>query len=427
MQELKTNNTEDMFYSEDISLWYDLYNQEQKKKFDGNSKSLNLPKAIIDEINKATINEFNFDLVSKNTDLNYIAKFLSKNKSLLATHLCIGGAVAIKPYVEGKRVGVVIVPATNFKADFDSFGELKSCLFKSVITEGEKVFTLVENHSYDKNNRVHRIDYSLYKSVSGGLNNVGMGSQVPLSACSETAKLDDFVVIEDVDRHLCVVKTLNNTIYQNVGQSAYAGAISLIYEAYKQFNRVLWEYEGGELAIQANAEYFHKTGSSTKKSNYELPAGKDRLYIPMYGASNDFSIETFAPQLRDSAYWVGFNNILRRIEFNCGLAYGTLSDANEKEMTATEIISSKQRFYITISTIRDILKELISEIIENVATLSSVLNFDLVDKDYTLEFDIEDGILTTTKEQIEEKLLLVTNGIITVDEFKDWYFKRVSK
>jgi actin-like ATPase involved in cell morphogenesis len=118
----------------------------------------------------------------------------------------------------------------------------------------------------------------------------------------------------------------------------------------------------------------------------------------MYGASNDFSIETFAPQLRDSAYWVGFNNILRRIEFNCGLAYGTLSDANEKEMTATEIISSKQRFYITISTIRDILKELISEIVENVATLSSVLNFGLVKTDYTLDFDIEDGILTTTKE-----------------------------
>ena len=235
------------------------------------------------------------------------------------------------------------------------------------------------------------------------------------------------MVIEDVDRHLCVVKTLNNTIYQNVGQSAYAGAVSLIYEAYKQFNRVLWEYEGGELAVQANAELFHKVGSSTKKQNYELPAGKERLYIAMPGAKEDFNVETFAPQLRDSAYWVGFNNILRRIEFNCGLSYGVLSDANDKEMTATEIISSKQRFYITISTIRDILKELLSEIVENVATLSSVLNSGLVDTKYTLDFDIEDGILTTTKEQIEEKLLLLTNGIITVDEFKEWYFKRVSK
>ena len=114
MQELKTNNTEDMFYSEDISLWYDLYNQEQKKKFDGNSKSLNLPKAIIDELNKATINEFNFDLVSDNADLKYITQFINKNKSLLSTHLCIGGSVALKPYIEDKRVGIVIVPATNF-------------------------------------------------------------------------------------------------------------------------------------------------------------------------------------------------------------------------------------------------------------------------------------------------------------------------
>ena len=430
MTTLKTNNVEDKFYNQDIELWYDLYNQVKNKVviFDDKTKGLNLPKAIIDEIVKASVNEFNFSIDSENKDLNYISKFISKNESLLITHLCIGGSVALKPYVEEKKIGVVVVPATNFKAEFDSFGELKSCLFKSVIEEGEKVFTLVEDHTYDKNNRVYRIDYSLYKTVSSSItNNSGMGSQVPLSSCSETAKLNDFVVIEDVDKHLCVVKTLNNTIYNNVGQSAYAGAVSLINEAYKQFNRVLWEYEGGELAIQANAEYFHKVGSSNKKENYELPAGKKRLYVPMYGAPTEFSMETFAPQLRDSAYWVGFNNILRRIEFNCGLSYGVLSDANDKEMTATEIISSKQRFYITISTIRDILKELISEMVENVATLSSILNFGLVKTDYTLDFDIEDGILTTTKEQIEEKLLLLTNGIITVDEFKDWYFKRVSK
>jgi A118 family predicted phage portal protein len=186
----------------------------------------------------------------------------------------------------------------------------------------------------------------------------------------------------------------------------------------------MWEYEGGELAVQANAELFHKVGSSTKNQNYELPQGKERLYIALPGSSNDFDLETYAPTLRDSNYWTGLNNLLRRIEFACGLSYGVLSDANEQTMTATEIISSKQRYYITINSIRSVLCEIIEEVMQNVGVLSGVLNSGLVDTDFKIDFEIEDGILTTAKEKLEEKLLLVDKGVWTVDEFKEWYTKK---
>jgi A118 family predicted phage portal protein len=417
-----TNNTKDPFYNQSISDWYALY--EQTANFDRKVKSLNLAKSIVDEVGKSAVHEFGFVVNSKNTDLGYVSKFIDKNLMLLVTHLCVGGSVALKPYVEGKRVGVVVVPATNFKAHFDTFGELKECSFKSEIYEGHSVFTLIEDHTYDKEKREYRIDYSLFKANAETATLSGLGSQVPLKACSETAGLDDFVVIEDVDKHLCVVKTLNNTIYQNVGQAIYAGAIEMIYEAYKQYNRIMWEYEGGELAVQANAELFHKVGSSTKNQNYELPQGKERLYIALPGSSNDFDLETYAPTLRDSNYWTGLNNLLRRIEFACGLSYGVLSDANEQTMTATEIISSKQRYYITINSIRSVLCEIIEEVMQNVGVLSGVLNSGLVDTDFKIDFEIEDGILTTAKEKLEEKLLLVDKGVWTVDEFKEWYTKK---
>ena len=419
---LTTNNIKDPFFNQTISDWYALY--EQTANFDRKVKSLNLAKSIVDEVGKSAVHEFGFTVESKNADLGYVSKFIEKHLMLIATHLCVGGSVAIKPYVEGKRVGVVVVPATNFQSHFDSFGELKNCSFKSEIYENHSVFTLIEDHTYNKANREYRIDYSLFKANAETATLSGIGSKVPLKSCSETANLDDFVVIEDVDKHLCVVKTMNNTIYQNVGQSIYAGAVEMIYEAYKQYNRIMWEYEGGELAVQANAELFHKVGSSTKKQNYELPAGKERLYIALPGSSNDFDLETFAPDLRDSNYWTGLNNLLRRIEFACGLSYGVLSDANEQTMTATEIISSKQRYYITISTIRTILCECISEVLENVGVLSSVMNFGLVDTDFNLEFEIEDGVLTTAKEKLEEKLLLVEKGVWTIEEFKEWYTKK---
>ena len=53
--------------------------------------------------------------------------------------------------------------------------------------------------------------------------------------------------------------------------------------------------------------------------------------------------KVFAPPIRDKSLINGFNAILRRVEFNSGLAYGTLSDLNTVDKTAEEIKTSKQR------------------------------------------------------------------------------------
>ena len=49
-------------------------------------------------------------------------------------------------------------------------------------------------------------------------------------------------------------------------------------------------------------------------------------------------------------------NILKQIEFQVGMSYGTLSDPQSVEKTATEIRNSKQRMYITIDSIQKALQ-----------------------------------------------------------------------
>ena len=53
------------------------------------------------------------------------------------------------------------------------------------------------------------------------------------------------------------------------------------------------------------------------------------------------------------AFSNGYNRIVQKIEFNCGLAYGTLSDPQVVDKTAEEIISSKQRSYATVKAIQN--------------------------------------------------------------------------
>ena len=49
----------------------------------------------------------------------------------------------------------------------------------------------------------------------------------------------------------------------------------------------------------------------------------------------------------------GYNKIIQKVEFNSGLAYGTLSDPQVVDKTAEEIKMSKQRSYSTVKAIQN--------------------------------------------------------------------------
>lgn len=395
----------DFFYSSDINKWYKLYSNKAEWVDNEVVYSLNLGKSIVKEVSKTATQEFDFIVETKNKDILNAYSFITKNKREIINHLQVGGKVALKPYISNDRVLLTVVSALDFKAEYDALGRLFKVFFKTDKTDGYTKYRLIEEHTQDYTTNTYKIDYKLIKDN---------GSQVPLHTLPEFERLDDFVIFEDITKHLCTVISIDAPIF--------ADAYELIEQADKQYSRLLWEYEGGELAINANADLFRRSGSSTKKQ-YELPKGKERLYRALDTDNNEFTIDTYAPTLRDDNYIKGLNSIKREIEFACGLAYGTLSEPSTVEKTATEIAASKQRYYVTISDIRNAFIQGIEDILGSIALLSSRLapSPTLVDSVYTVIYDIGDSILTTSKEKLEEKLLLFDKGLLTVDEFKEWY------
>ena len=64
-----------------------------------------------------------------------------------------------------------------------------------------------------------------------------------------------------------------------------------------------------------------------------LPKRKNRIYRKYDVDNLDGNFyNVFSPEIRDSAQFNYFNRILQRIEFNCGLAYGTLSDPQTRRL-----------------------------------------------------------------------------------------------
>ena len=58
-----------------------------------------------------------------------------------------------------------------------------------------------------------------------------------------------------------------------------------------------------------------------------------------------------------------FNNQMKLIEFACCLAYGTLSDPQNVDKTATEIKTSKQRSYTFVSDTQQALQTALEDLV----------------------------------------------------------------
>ena len=122
-----------------------------------------------------------------------------------------------------------------------------------------------------------------------------------------------------------------------LGVSTFSRAVEVIQEADLQYSRILWEYEAKEAAIDASDDIF----DIDQNGQPILPSGRERLFrtYDMEGKNNNAMIQPYSPDIRDSAMFKGLDELLRRVEFLCGLAYGTLSNPKQVDRTATEILS----------------------------------------------------------------------------------------
>ena len=144
--------------------------------------------------------------------------------------------------------------------------------------------------------------------------------------------------------------------------------------------------------------------------NLNIPQGKERLYRRIDLDDNNSKWNVFSPEIRDSAYFNGLNNILKRIEFNCGLSYGTISDPQEVDKTATEIVSSKQRMYSTVKDIQGALESALNDLIYAMSVWAKLARLSM-DK-YEVSYSWDDSIIVDKDTELASMQADVAAGII---------------
>lgn len=326
---------------------------------------------------------------------------------------------------------------------FDSSGNLIEVAFIQTKTDKDKIYTRLEYHKL-KGNKVE-IKNSAYESLANTTKSVANGSAVtlgksiPLTSVYEWKDIPPVATIGNVDRLLFgYFKMPDANIidpHSPLGISGYAKAEKLIREADLQYSRLLWEYQGGEMAVDIDRDALKFTQDVDGRVHEEAQVLQKRLFRAVdLGESDTYKV--FAPALRDNSMINGLNTILMRIEDVVALSRGTISEVAAEARTATELKILKQRSYSSNLEIQKALENALRDVIYAMDVYCTVYNIvgDIVkDKNtgkimadkigkYDVSFTWDDSILVDVDTELNKQMSLLNANITSRKEVRKWYY-----
>lgn len=407
-----------------IHMWAEMYEGSPPWMSD-DVKTLNLPAAIAGEIARLVTMEMKVE-VSGSPMADYLNEQLQGCISRARQYTefaCAKGGIALKPYVipdEGK-IGVSIVQAEDFyPTKFDTNGDITGGIFPDQKIVGNKKYTRMEKHELDGN--VYTIENKVFvtnvSEVDDTNDNV-LGKEVELKDVPGWESIDPVVTIQNVEKPLFsyfrMPMSNNVELRSPLGVSVYAKAIGVLKEADKQWSNILWEYEATQAAVFGDEDVF----KSDEHGNIQLEGRAKRLFRIFDGLEE--KLKEYNPDIRDVSLFNGLDKILKQVEFQCSLAYGTLSDPANTDKTATELKQSKQRSFSLVCDIQKAFQTAHENLIYAMHTLAIL--YELVpDGEYETMFDFDDSIVVDRDVEFNRLMQMAAAKMIRPEAVTAWYF-----
>jgi len=375
----------------------------------GDVKSMNLAAAIAGEIARAVTIEMKVDLSGGPRAVylqEQIDRILPKLRQMIEYGAAKGGIV-FKPYVDGDQISVNFVQADQFyPVEFDGDGNLISCIFADQRQVGRDFYTRLEYHQMTEAGVeiVNRAFRSSSKDV--------LGNETSLEAVPEWADILPQATIEGADRPLFAYfrYPLANNVDSSspLGVACYSRATDQIKEADLQWSRYLWEFESGERGL-----YVDELAFDRDSSNKPILPNK-RLYRTLKtggSVGDDALFEDWTPTIRQVELWNGLQTIIQTIEFRCGLAYGTISDPQSVEKTATEIAASRQRSQATVTDNQKAVQSALNQLLYAMDVWTTLNNL-AQNGGYEVAYDFDDSLVTDADAQFAQDARAIGLGVM---------------
>lgn len=407
-----------------IELWTAMYENHAPWVDRQKTKSAQIPAAIASEIARLVTLEMKSEITGGTGALFLNREYQKKVLADLRRYVeygCAKGGLILKPYMTKTGLSIQYVQADSFfPLAFDDSGRIQQCVFTEQFRKGKKIYTRLEVHTL-QGDRIH-----LTNRVFVATNDYSLGTEIEIGSIERWSELAPELTLEGADRLLFgyfkVPMANAEDSDSPLGVSVYSRAPELVEEADRRYSNICWEYEGTQLAIHIATSLLKYNNDRNK---FEYPGGQERLYRNVEynaGAADKPFIDTFSPEIRDTALFNGFNNQLRLIEFACNLAYGTLSDPQNVDKTATEIKVSKQRSYTFVSDTQMALQKALEDLVYAMNFWAALYGLIPPGNDYQVSFVWDDSIIVDAEEERQTDRQDVAMGVMSLAEYRSkWY------
>lgn len=376
----------------------------------GHVESLRLEEGICREFADAALVEMEMQILN-NEQLDKTLKKAAVDLNKKMQNGLALGSLVLRPL--GPDKFEYITADKMIPISFDDDGKPNDIAFLSVKRVGENNYYFrLERHYFTNGNLT--IENNCYHSQSRS----DIGQRCELENVPEWANIQPGPIIypgmTQMDFGYYQNPVENKIDESGCGVSIYESAIGLIRKADRQAARLDWEYESGERAIHVD----ERALKHSKGKTY-LPKLSNRLYrgLNLDDGKDKELFKEYSPQMRDEAYKRGLEECKREIEFNVGLAYGDLSDVQNVEKTATEVLTSKTRKYNRVTAIQNNLEKCLQDFVQALAFYNGCYMSGI---EFACKF--KDSILTDEESERQQDRQDVSMGAMSLLEYRmKWY------
>lgn len=352
---------------------------------------------------------------------NFLDYYLGDRMDVAAEVALGTGDCIIKPYTDGKRIGVDIVKNGDFAVCESIGNDILSCIVK--VGEIKTETSLYQRFEIQMVREASTQDGQSASALV--IHNVAFkgSEEIPLSQVPSWKDIPDTQIIPNVDRPLfgrykCPTVNRKNVNGAN-GVKITAGvesAMGKAVEAYERFNR---EYDAKETMIFADKTLLAKD----ENGNVVLPQKKRRFFQMMRGTSDSTTpgklIQEFSPEIHSADLEAGITVNDRMVELLCGLSPGILTPPTTSYATATEMRAALNSTFAVITKFRRSLQKGTDDLLRAVDVIANYNNMAPIG-DWDAQYDWSASYIEQLNEHFTQ--LTIAEGIGAIDkaEVRAW-------
>ena len=336
---------------------------------------------------------------------------------------CMGkGGKVIMPFVHDGHIDITIGDQTRLAIRrMDGSRILAASIILSSWTHDDKLYYLLAD--YDVRGDVHTIRYKATDSE---------GNEVELHALEPWAEIEPEIVIRGVDRVLLGFLRCprdNRKENQTYGVPITFGAENSIRELMEHMKIYRREFLLTRPMLGLDSTLWRSFGGDDKpfgiKEVRKTVQDGDDPFIPVETTSLDAKTpwQHYAPNIRVEAMEKRYNSLARRVEKDCGLSQGILTErqslnyANKDEVRAAQYDT-----FSTIKAMRDEWERCMADVAYAVDVLAEAYGLTPAGSrnSYAISYDWDQSLIESTAETFAQMTELHSTGLISDAELRAW-------